>query len=266
MDKIEETRNDEAGSGATDARTIPITVLRPPPSQAGWYTETLEQWGGLPEVLPLPDAARFFAHKCQQNPAAILRVLESAVQDNSIRFWGLSSNGQWIESMIRVLHRFADKPRLNQDSGQFKVRLAPNGKLHSEAMGVNPSDVVALLVKRGRKIPEELKHLLPSVAVDADGAGTSVLQETTKQRRARWLKDLEQEQTIDESGALTRVYKRELKHNPKADRSYIGKQIKKATQERAAMPIKAVAPHKPTANSPFGAVPRTRYVDGKPVS
>jgi hypothetical protein len=52
--------------------------------------------------------------------------------------------------------------------------------------------------------------------------------ETTKQRRARWLDWYGQ----GERGALSEVYRRELLTNPKADRSFIGKEIKKAKQER----------------------------------
>jgi hypothetical protein len=51
--------------------------------------------------------------------------------------------------------------------------------------------------------------------------------ETPVQRRARWLKWWGK----GERGALQAVYERELLQNPKADRSYIGKQIKIAEQE-----------------------------------
>ena len=56
-----------------------------------------------------------------------------------------------------------------------------------------------------------------------------VVAETTEQRRARWL-DWYGE---GERGAVQRVYERELALNPKADRSFIGKEIDKAKKEKA---------------------------------
>jgi hypothetical protein len=53
--------------------------------------------------------------------------------------------------------------------------------------------------------------------------------ETPEQRRARWLEWYGK----GERGAVQAVYERELKVNPKADRSFIGKQIKLAKQEKA---------------------------------
>ena len=56
-----------------------------------------------------------------------------------------------------------------------------------------------------------------------------VLVETTEQRRARWLDWYGK----GERGAVQRVYERELLLNPKADRSFIGKEIDKAKNEKA---------------------------------
>ena len=53
--------------------------------------------------------------------------------------------------------------------------------------------------------------------------------ETPEQRRARWLDWCGK----GERGAVQRVYERELQQNPKADRSFIGKQIKLARTEQA---------------------------------
>lgn len=53
--------------------------------------------------------------------------------------------------------------------------------------------------------------------------------ETPEQRRARWLDCWGK----GERGAVKRVYERELLQNPKADRSYIDKQITKAKTEQA---------------------------------
>ncbi len=53
--------------------------------------------------------------------------------------------------------------------------------------------------------------------------------ETVEQRRARWLEWYGK----GERGAVQDVYRRELLQNPKADRSFIGKQIKIAKEEKA---------------------------------
>ena len=67
--------------------------------------------------------------------------------------------------------------------------------------------------------------------------------ETTKERRARWLTSLEKEKEFKERGALTRLHEQELLLNPKADRAYMGKEIKNAMRERqAATEIRPEAP------------------------
>ncbi len=53
--------------------------------------------------------------------------------------------------------------------------------------------------------------------------------ETAEQRRTRWLDWYGK----GERGAVQRVYERELLLNPKADRGFIGKQIRKAKIEQA---------------------------------
>ncbi|ENO80538.1 hypothetical protein B447_12192 [Thauera sp. 27] len=141
----------------------PITVLTPPAPRAGDYLDTLEQWGSLPEFLPLPDAARLIGHKCRQNPAALLKILEEAVLSDAIPFAGLDSSGEWVPDMVRVFHRYQSKPRIKptEEGPHILAVLESAGRLHSEAMAVRVGDAVALLAKRGRKIPEELRHLLP---------------------------------------------------------------------------------------------------------
>lgn len=245
---------------------VPITVLTPPPPQSGDYIETLEQWGALPEVLPLPDAAGFIGHRCNQNPAAILKVLEQAVLRFEIPFSGLTSAGVWEPGFIRFFHRFKDKPVVTNEGGgaaQVAFALEHGGRLHSEAMGVSIADAVALLAKRGRKLPDELRHLLPEQpAPEAVDIAPVVGDETPKERRARLLQWREAEEAIDKRGAHARTVKREQKNNPSADSSNISKDIKKARDERNAAQRqgKIIATVAPTANNPFGI---TRVVEGK---
>ncbi|WP_210546755.1 hypothetical protein [Rhodoferax sp. PAMC 29310] len=84
-----------------------------------------------------------------------------------------------------------------------------------------------------------------------DGAGqpTVTVKETAKERRTRWLEWFE---AVGGRGALERVYERELLLNPKADRSAIGKAIKKADKER----------HEETRNGMWNGL-ETRVKDGK---
>lgn len=88
----------------------------------------------------------------------------------------------------------------------------------------------AAAIKAGELLPLEFGSKLPIVTAPATGTATPVpvVAETTEQRRARWL-DLYGK---GERGAVARVYKRELLTNPKADRSFIGKEIEKAKKEK----------------------------------
>lgn len=154
--------------------TVPLTVLTPPAPREGDYLDTLEQWGSLPQYLPLPDAARLIGHKCKQNPSALRKILEEAVLDDAIPFAGLLSSGEWEPGMLRVWQRYQGKPRVkpNEEGAQVSVRLDSLGRLHSEAVGVRIGDAVALLAKRGRKIPDELRHLLPDAPPAPNEAAT----------------------------------------------------------------------------------------------
>jgi pyruvate/2-oxoglutarate dehydrogenase complex dihydrolipoamide acyltransferase (E2) component len=68
--------------------------------------------------------------------------------------------------------------------------------------------------------------------------------ETPPQKRQRWLTE------FDSCGVLQRVYELEIQRNPRADRSYIGKQIKKARQERTAKGQHQTGAEKATTNAP----------------
>jgi hypothetical protein len=143
----------------------PVTFLKVPPAQDGEYLSTLEQWGDLSQYLTIPDAARFIGYRCKQNAHAIEKIIINAVVTDSLPFAGLKSNGEWEAGMFRLLVDIQGKPRLRpaDDGIKFKFAVADIGRLHVEAMGVMVPDVLELLVKRGRKIPEELRHMLPAL-------------------------------------------------------------------------------------------------------
>jgi hypothetical protein len=145
--------------------SIPLTAIQPNEPQDVEHLATLEAWGALPEKLPIPDVVRYLAHLTKQNSAALQKVLLGAIKSGEIRFWGQSGieEGGWREGMYRTFHRSIEKPRVRIGAdGSKSVKLAVQGvgRPHLEAMAVNPRDAVALLIKRGRKVPNELLHLL----------------------------------------------------------------------------------------------------------
>ena len=83
------------------------------------------------------------------------------------------------------------------------------------------------------EMPPELVAMAvtePTAAPATDTATPAPVEaETTEQRRSRWLDWFGK----GERGAVQRVYERELLLNPKADRSFIGKEIKVAETEQA---------------------------------
>jgi len=181
------TKKDDE-SNLIDGLNIPITILKPPPNRAGDYTDTLEQWGNLPKVLPLQDAAKYFAYKCKQNPAAILKMLIDAVLSQTINFWGLRASGEWEQGFIRIFIPFQGKPQIKLGANPtLKIQTENRGRLHAEVMGVKPGDVLAMLVARGRKVPDELKHLLDKPKPPpSDKAATSETEQVKPNNSKHW--------------------------------------------------------------------------------
>lgn len=144
--------------------------LLPPPVKGTDHIETLVQWGDLPPILLIPEAAAFIAERCKQNPAAIQKVIAGAILKGEIPCWGCSEEGGWKKGMIRVLYR----SDMRREAGHIKMStcISEGGRLHVEAMGINPRDVIGLLMRRGRKVPTELLDL-----IDREGiAGASIAQ------------------------------------------------------------------------------------------
>lgn len=51
------------------------------------------------------------------------------------------------------------------ESGEIRITMEiddSTGRVHWEATGINPADAVALLVRRGRRVPPELRDFLPT--------------------------------------------------------------------------------------------------------
>jgi hypothetical protein len=176
---------------------VPFTVIAPPVTRDGEYLDALERWGALPEQVPIPDVVNLLAHLTKQNPAALRKVILDALVARELRFWGLSGQeGQrWVEGMWRSLHKRIGKPhiRLGVDGREsLKVSIEDRGSLHLEAMAVCPRDVVALLTVRGRKVPDELRHLLQSSTESSEPVpgATEPAPEATDEQRTRWTPEL----------------------------------------------------------------------------
>jgi hypothetical protein len=163
---------------------VPLTVIRPHSPRDGDFLDALEQWGELPDKLPIPDAVRYLAHLTKQNPAAIQKVVVGAMLAGELRFWGQSGRPghEWVEGMFRAIHRHARKPRIRLGADgaakELSAVLEPHGTPHLDAMAVNPREVAALLIARGRKVPDELRHLVTDEAApqepERDGADQRV--------------------------------------------------------------------------------------------
>lgn len=141
-------------------------ILVPPRLENPDELRTLAEWGRLPEIVSVPNAVAFLARVCNQNHAALLKIIVQAINANEIRFWGLSHSNGWTEGMVRFFYAHVGKPRIRPSTetrpGEVTYELDKNGRIHIEAMGINPLDAINLLKNRGRKVPSELLSLLPT--------------------------------------------------------------------------------------------------------
>lgn len=103
--------------------------------------------------------------------------------------------------------------------------------LHVELEAMPPELVAMAATATTASIVMPEQDTATPVPVVTAGASDGVEPETPQQRRARWL--LWRDEAGEGRGAVQRVYERERKQNPRADRSFIGKEIKKAEQEKA---------------------------------
>ena len=151
------------------------------------------------------------------------------------------------------LHEFVRRVHIAQDNlapyGDLVPVDAQNSGWHS---AIRIADFVAWASSMGWSLPRELAPADAAPEPDA-----TPIKETTAQRRARWLAWIEEEETHRPRGALERVHKRELKLNPKADRSRIGREIRRAKSERSGQSLKPATPSALWV-SPLEAINRNR--------
>jgi hypothetical protein len=152
-------------------------VLKEPRQHDGDYLVTLHQWAELPPVVSVPNLASLLAYLCKQNRAALLKIFEAAIINGEVKYWGKSHHGHWEPDMIRFFHLPSNKPRLKPATegspATLSVTLDTPARLHIEAMGMQPSAAVSLLMARGRKVPTELLEMLaPNGADTSPRSGT----------------------------------------------------------------------------------------------
>lgn len=137
--------------------------------------------------------------------------------------------GNRIEGYQSRMMFQGDLCRLESDGGYALVNMfaAHDGALIEVEPGVRVA-LSDLRFKRDRV--ERVAEIINSQkTAPAQSPATPAPVETVEQRRARWL----DWHGKGERGAVQRVYERELLLNPKADRSFIGKEIDKAKNEKA---------------------------------
>ena len=116
----------------------------------------------------------------------------------------------------------------------LRLKAAPTQPATNSTVPVTTATQNPLYVAIQQIVKSELQKHTPAPVVPTEPPATTpspapVEVETTEQRRARWLDWYGK----GERGAVQRVYERELLLNPKADRSFIGKEIDKAKNEKA---------------------------------
>ena len=138
--------------------------------------------------------------------------------------------------------------RAGEDPERIRRKIAIAMSSNSAPAYMPPPAGIKLLYRLGVMVFDELEETVsrfeaigryePSdfeqAALNTESAApepsiSAPLGETAQQRRARWLALY----GAGERGAVQRVYESELLLNPRADRSFIGKEIEKAKQEKA---------------------------------
>lgn len=188
-------------------------------------------------LLKLPDEAvvsserSFGTHLlCTREPAKDLRAdIASIIDRQAEGFFTLHEAAQVLAD---------GRPDLNLKPGVLAQEMLV---AHAEGrLRIHGADTRKPL-QSGDKRPRASLDLVRRDEIDAwlkgEGRGYQFpavhRDETPKERRARWLAEFEEAEKVNPRGALKLVYEREKRTRPTADRSNIGKEIRKARAERA---------------------------------
>jgi hypothetical protein len=144
------------------------------------------------------------------------------------------AEGKWIPTFsppqIARLYFPSDEASEKKLLTSMRCALAA-GELHNSGLAgesyLLSSDLIAW--PECPLVPSDspLRHWLPEFMHMNEQSSIST-KETTKERRHRWLRCIEE----GAPETLAKLHQLELKINPKADRSHMGKQIKQAKDER----------------------------------
>lgn len=137
-------------------------------------------------------------------------------------------------ALLNLVHKHPDTTTEGLYPADDDMGAALEAILLDDARKIQP-EIEAAMLEDARLLCELSGSPLPPWMVGSEQQAAPATDtekpapvETVEQRRARYLAWFTEEQRISPRGALQRVYEREAKQNPKADRANIGKDIDKA--------------------------------------
>lgn len=104
---------------------------------------SLLKWGALPDIVSVQEAVSLITALCPEKKSALPKVINDAIRGDEIPLWCLS-NGKWVE--------------------KFAGTTVPGTQTELYEFGINPTDFLVMLMKRGVPIPDELKPLSRAVS------------------------------------------------------------------------------------------------------
>lgn len=147
---------------------------------------------------------------------------------------------QWDQCTPTERFQRAEQRDFQLDPATRGVREGLHNLMNPDSPAYSPSQISQLRgdvlpVKRQARVVRELPPLdweVPTTPTKRPASPKT--RESAEARRDRLLKMFDEEVSASgEYGALARVYARELVQSSTADRSYIGKQIKQAREDKA---------------------------------
>lgn len=167
--------------------------------------------------------------------APTLYMPESTAKDRLHRASPDESRMRWRDMAQRATANRIERDPMPAAASTWYVHVDDFSSF-VEAVGLGDAPTIRGVVGR-HAAPTQIRQVLPAepTAVATPQTKASSPAETAKARRARLLDWREEEESSGgKSGALERVTARERLRRPNADRSNIGKDIRKGRKERAA--------------------------------
>lgn len=178
------------------------------------------------EILGVaPDEVRSLVVEERRIPAVYITQVAHSAEPFSYQLLKVDSEGRAFDMAVGGMEGTVHTGFLRIERVALEKFICDEGLVISKMW--TPTN---LAEESGRAQPLECRPLASSTspAMVESASAAPVATESPEQRRARWLEWYGK----GERGAVQRVFERELLTNPKADRSFIGKEIKKAGQEK----------------------------------